>query len=121
MVTTEYEPEWLHTKEDLEYMFGIFIDTEDQLYSPRVKKEIYQKAVKDLTEDENPFSLEYFFEKELLHKEDIQKKDLPKMKKYALYILGNTRNVVRKNRIKELFILTGIITKAEAVEATSVR
>ena len=109
----EYEPKFKHTQEDLKYMFGIEVTNEEDLHSEVVKKEIYNKAIADFKLG-NPFTLEYFFEENLLTPIDILKEDKVELKKKAVDLLYSMRHIVRRTTSRDLFIQAGILSEEEA-------
>lgn len=111
-----YEPKWKHLEEDLKYMFGIEITSEEDLYSEETKKKMYDLMLKDMQE-ESPFSLDYFIEEGLLSKNDIKDEDIKTLKPCALKILNNLRNITHKSTYKNLFIDLGILTQEEVASA----
>lgn len=112
----EYEPRFKHTQEDLKYMFGIEVVDEEDLHSKEIKSQIYTKAITDFRLG-NPFTLEYFFEENLLSPIDMREEDKVELKKKAVDLLYSMRHIVRRTRSRELFIQAGILTKEEADRA----
>jgi hypothetical protein len=112
----EYEPKFKHTQEDLKYMFGIDVLHEEDLYTEVIKKKMYDKAVTDFKLN-NPFTLEYFFEENLLSPMDMKDEDRAELKRKAFDLLYSMRHIVRRTRSRDLFIQAGILTEEEADKA----
>jgi hypothetical protein len=108
----EYIPKWKHIQEDLNYLFQITIDDEASLSSEKIKKELYEKAVKDLCDGEY-FALDYMFEEGLLSIEDLHEYGILNYKDRALQILQSLRSTGRYNQAKNLFIATKILSEEE--------
>lgn len=108
----EYIPKWKQVQDDLRYLFGITIESEQSLTTEETKVLLYKTACNGIMAGEY-FSLDYMFEEGLLTKEDIQKQEVSKLKPYALSILNNLRSIGQYNQAKNLFIDTGILTNEE--------
>lgn len=109
----EYVPKWKHIQEDLQYMFGIEIKSEDNLYEAETKNKLYESVLEDMRQGK-PFALDYMFEEGLLTKEDLEKRGIKDLKQQALNILKTFKDP-RLTSIRNLFINTGILTEEESL------
>lgn len=108
----EYVPRFEHIKEDLLYLFDIEATSEASLSYPWEKDKFYGAALKELQLG-TPFALDYFFDEQLLKKEDITLSRRQEMRPYAETILRTFKGP-RLVRAKELFAAAGILTTEES-------
>lgn len=113
----EYVPKFKHIQEDLQYMFEIKVENEDDLYSTKIKDKLYKNVREDIQQGK-PFALDYMFEEGLLTKEDLEKRGIKDLKQQALSILKTFKDP-RLTSIRNLFINTGILTEEEVGAAIS--
>lgn len=109
----EFVPKFNHIQEDLLYLFNINATSQSSLHYPFVKDEMYSKAIEELQLG-TPFALDYMFEEKLLTKEDLQSRHIEAMKPYAKTILATYKRGPRLTRAKDLFVDSGLLTRAEA-------
>ena len=107
----EYVPRFKHIQEDLLYLFNIEATSEASLNYPWEKDKFYTASLKELQLG-TPFALDYFFDEQLLKKEDITLSRRHEMQPYAETIIRTFKGP-RLTRAKELFIAAGIFTKEE--------
>ena len=111
----EFVPKWKHVQEDLNYMFQIPIKKEEDISSKAVKKVMYQKALNSLREN-SPFTFDYFFEEQLLTKDDIKAEDREELAVHARAIIEGMKHSPRRTRTELLFVDAGILREKDIAE-----
>lgn len=88
---------------------------EGTVEDPRIKDQMYDAVVREL-HNGSTYALEFMLGEELLSRQDFQKHGAKNLKDIACKILQESKGAI-KNRDRDSFINSGILTPTEAADA----